>query len=370
MQIDQQQRGHREVRLHVRHPAAAACAARDFAAAATPMKRAGEHRVLHRVVHVRHRALVEVLGEVERDDVGVAEVGVLLAVRPGPVLARRLLQPGQREREQGQREQHPQRRPEPAQPDRAVPAPRPADRPAGHPHHRVVPGRQERRPPVRRRIQRPPDDRGRCCRRRIQGHGVPGGNGAPVRVARRLRGRRPARCRRRVGAGRRGGRRRSGRRRLGPASPGAFRRRGRRRRRRRLDLGWRSTCGAGRNDGLTSTWSVSWSSGLPFRYSFMNRCQVPPGSVAPEHRLPWTVVSPAACRCRPRPPRSPGGEADHPGVAVAAGVQATAGCRSSTPTRARRPAGPSEAAATGFIANVTSLATLGSIAREDLSSCW
>ena len=48
------------------------------------MKYAGEHRVLHRVVQVGHLALVEPLGVVEGEHVGVAEPGVLLLFCQAP----------------------------------------------------------------------------------------------------------------------------------------------------------------------------------------------------------------------------------------------------------------------------------------------
>ena len=229
-------------------------------------ERAGEHRVLDRVVHVRDRALVEVLGEVERDDVRVAEVRVLLAVRPGAVLAGRLLQPGEREREQGEREQHPQRRPEAAQPERAVPPP--ADRrshrwPPGPPGRPGTAGTAAARPPPGPAVRGRPARAGPAAAPGSRRE--PGGNGGPVRVrvgfgVGDLLG---------VGVGSVGsvdaGSATAWTATAGSARRVRCRRRGRRRRRRRRRPWLAVICGAGRSAGLTSTWSVSSSSGVPAR---------------------------------------------------------------------------------------------------------
>ena len=90
-----------------------------------PHERAGEHRVLHGCVAVGERTDVEALVAPERDDVGITHVRVLLVTGPVPVGARCLLQVPEQQREAGEGEQHPDRRP-PAAGD-GVPAPGTAD---------------------------------------------------------------------------------------------------------------------------------------------------------------------------------------------------------------------------------------------------
>ena len=93
------------------------------------MKYAGQHRVLDRPVEVGHRALVEVLGVVQRQHVGVAELRVLLVVLPGAVLAGRLLHPVQPEHQHRDRDDDPGRGEQPVAAAGAggVLADRPAD---------------------------------------------------------------------------------------------------------------------------------------------------------------------------------------------------------------------------------------------------
>ena len=64
-----------------------------------PHERAGQHRVLDGGVAVGHAADVEALVAPQRDDVGVAEVGVLLVAGPVAVGARRLLRVAQQQRQ-------------------------------------------------------------------------------------------------------------------------------------------------------------------------------------------------------------------------------------------------------------------------------